>query len=151
MTKYRVQAHADLRAEMKAVARGDKKAPKDAAVTSFESADVLLRLLTPENRALLKMIRDEKPQSVADLARISHRAGPDLLRTLGKMEVFGLIELLVAGNRKVPVSRVTRLSVQIDRSRKMINWRLPNKYVIRAPTAMLLRSPGARITLIVSF
>ena len=114
MTKYKVQSHADLRAEMKAVARGERSAPADAASMSFESAEVLLRLLTKENRELLKMIRDLKPESVADLARMSSRAQPNLLRTLGKLAAFGLIEMRSSGNRRMPITKVKRLSVRID-------------------------------------
>lgn len=114
MSKYKIQSHKDLREQMKAVARGDEPAPADAAKASFESADVLLRLLTPENRELLRIIHDERPQSVADLARRTRRAEPNLLRTLGKLEAFGLIEMQPDGRRRVPVSRVRKLSVEID-------------------------------------
>lgn len=114
MTEYKIQSHKDLRNEMKAVARGEKPAPADAARTSFESAEVLLRLLTPENRMLLRLIRDERPQSVADLARLSKRAEPNLLRTLGKLEAFGLIEMQSEGRRRIPISRISKLSVEID-------------------------------------
>ena len=114
MTGYKIQSHKDLRNEMKAVARGEKPAPADAARRSFESADVLLRLLTPENRMLLRLIRDERPQSVADLARLSKRAEPNLLRTLAKLEAFGLIEMQTGGRRRIPVPLVHKLSVEID-------------------------------------
>lgn len=114
MTKYKVQSHKDLRAEMKAVVRGEKPAPADAAVASFDSADLLLRLLTKENRELLRLIRDRNPQSVAELARMSHRAQSNLLRTLGKLEAFGLIEMMASGNRRMPVSKVKRVSMRID-------------------------------------
>lgn len=112
--KYKIQSHADLRAEMKAIARGKKAAPANAAAPSVESAEVLLRLLTKENRDLLRMIRDGKPESVSDLARMSNRAQPNLLRTLGKLEAFGLVEMKVSGNRRVPTTKATRLSVRID-------------------------------------
>jgi predicted transcriptional regulator len=114
MTEVKIQRHKDLREQMKAVARGEKPAPADAAGPSFESAEVLLRLLTPDNRKLLRMIRDEHPQSVAELARLSNRAGPNLLRTLGKLEAFGLIEMTTSGNRRIPTSKIKRLSVEID-------------------------------------
>jgi len=114
MTGYKVQGHKSLFSEMKAVARGEKPAPVDAAMPSVESAEVLLRLLTKENRELLRLIRDSKPQSVADLARMSHRAQPNLLRTLNKLEAFGLIEMRASGNRRVPISKVSSLSVRID-------------------------------------
>ena len=68
MTDYKIQSMADLEAEMRAAARGEKAPPEGAAQPSVKSADVLIRLLTPENRDLLKTIRDEHPRSVADLA-----------------------------------------------------------------------------------
>lgn len=99
---------------MKAVSRGEKPAPADAARPSFESADVLLRMLTPENRSLLRIIRDEHPESVANLARLSKRAESNLLRTLAKLESIGLIEMKAVGRRRMPVSRVNVLRVEID-------------------------------------
>jgi predicted transcriptional regulator len=114
MTSFKIKRHKQIREEMKAVARGEKPAPADAATPSFESAEVLLRLLTPENRDLLKIIRDKRPQSVADLARLTHRAGPNLLRTLAKLEAIGLIEMKSAGKRKIPVSIVRKVRLEID-------------------------------------
>jgi predicted transcriptional regulator len=64
MTEYKIQSVNDLEAEMRAVARGKKPAPADAAQTSFESVEALIRLLTPENRKLMAIIRDRKPQSI---------------------------------------------------------------------------------------
>lgn len=56
---------------------------------AVESVEALMRLLTPENRELLRVIRDDRPDSVAALARITHRAGPNLTRTLGKIGSSG--------------------------------------------------------------
>jgi predicted transcriptional regulator len=114
VTIFKIKTHRELREEMKAVARGERPAPADAAQPTFESAEVLLRLLTPENRVLLRIIRDERPQSVADLARLTQRAGPNVLWTLAKLEAIGLIEMQTAGNRKIPVSRVYKLRLEID-------------------------------------
>ena len=68
-----------LEAEMRAVARGEAAAPADAHLPSVKSAEALLRLLTPENRSLLRTIRNSKPQSVAELARLTSRAEPKSL------------------------------------------------------------------------
>jgi predicted transcriptional regulator len=110
----KVQRFKDLITEMRAVARGEVGAPPDAAMPSVESAEALLRLLTPDNRSLLRTIRDVKPQSVAELARLTNRAEPNLLRTLGKLEAFGLLETRSIGRRRVPTTLVGMLRVDID-------------------------------------
>ncbi|HXT79797.1 MAG TPA: hypothetical protein VN702_09540 [Acetobacteraceae bacterium] len=99
---------------MRAVARGECLAALDAAHASIESAEALLRLLTPENRNLMKVIRDKKPQSVAELARLTKRAESNLLRTLAKLEAFGLIEMKTVEHRRVPTSTIGKLRVEID-------------------------------------
>jgi predicted transcriptional regulator len=104
----------DLMAEMRSVARGDKPAPPGAALPSVESAEILLRLLTQDNRSLLRTIRDAKPQSVADLARLTNRATPNLLRTLAKLEAFGLIEMHTVNRRRIPVAKPQTLQIDID-------------------------------------
>jgi predicted transcriptional regulator len=110
----KIQSTKALFAEMRAVARGEIPAPADAAAPSVESAEALLRLLTPDNRGLLRLIRDARPQSVAELARLTHRATPNLLRTLAKLEAFGLIEIKTINRRRVPIARAARLRLEID-------------------------------------
>ena len=60
-----------------AVARGERSAQADAAKWSFNSVEALVRLLTPENRQLLALIRDRKPKSVAELVQMTGRAQPE--------------------------------------------------------------------------
>ncbi len=114
MTQFKIQSLQDLAEEMKAVARGEKPAPADAATVSFESADALLRLLTPENRELLRIIRDEKPQSVSELSRRTKRAGPNLARTLDKLEAMGLVEMRGEERRRIPIAVASKFKVEID-------------------------------------
>jgi predicted transcriptional regulator len=114
MTTYRIQSHQSLRDEMKAVARGERPAPQDAALPSFNSVEALMRLLTPENRRLLAVIRDRQPQSVAELAAITGRAAPNLTRTLAKLEAVGFVRMRTVARRKVPTAAVRTLRVEID-------------------------------------
>ena len=114
MTKYKVQNLRSLRDEMKAVVRGERAAPADAAKPSFNSVDAMVRLLTPENRRLLALIRDRKPQSVAELVKMSGRAQPNLTRTLAKMESAGFITMKAVGRRKAPSVAVKKIVVEID-------------------------------------
>ena len=99
---------------MKAVARGGRSAPADARKPSFNSVDALVRLLTPENRQLLALIRDRKPQSVAELVEMSGRAQPNLTRTLAKMASAGFITMKAVGRRKAPSVAVKKIVVEID-------------------------------------
>ena len=111
----KVQSFASAMAEMKAVARGEKEAPADAAAPSVESIDVLARLLTPENRDLLRMIKEERPESIAALEKLSGRKGPNLIRSLNKLEAVGLLQITKEKGRRVPRSTVRKkLVVEID-------------------------------------
>jgi predicted transcriptional regulator len=114
MTGYKVQDLSALEDEMRAVARGERVPPADAAAPSFESVEALARLLTPENRRLLALIRDCRPQSVTALADLAGRAEPNLLRTLEKLRAAGLIRLEQHGRCKVPVTVIGRIVVEID-------------------------------------
>ncbi|HMA73969.1 MAG TPA: response regulator [Xanthobacteraceae bacterium] len=110
----KIQRMTELEAEMRKVARGEIAAPAAAAEPSVESAEALIRLLTPENRSLLRTIRDAKPQSVAELARLTRRAEPNLLRTLGKLQAFGLLEMRTVDRRRVPTPVIAMLHLDID-------------------------------------
>mgnify|MGYP001548182768 FL=1 len=96
-------------------ARGERPAPDDAARPSFTSVESVVRLLTPENRALLALIRDRQPHSVAALAAMSGRAQPNLTRTLAKLEAAGIVAMTSAGGRrKVPSVTARKITVEID-------------------------------------
>jgi predicted transcriptional regulator len=114
MKRAKVQSLQSLREEMKAVARGERPAPPDAAKPSFNSVEAVVRLLTADNRRLLALIRDRKPQSVAELVEITGRAQPNLTRTLAKLEAAGFIRMKTVGRRKAPSVAVKRIVVEID-------------------------------------
>lgn len=102
MTTYRIQSLDSLYQEMLAVARGEREAPPHASEPSVHSAELIVRVLTPENRELLATIRERRPASVSQLAEWTGRAGPNLGRTLEKLEGVGLIEYEREGRRKAP-------------------------------------------------
>lgn len=114
MRGYRIQDLGSLEREMRAVGRGERPAPPDAGKPSFNSVEAIVRLLTPENRQLLAIIRDRKPQSVAELAQMTGRAQPNLTRTLAKLEAAGFISMKAVGRRKAPSAAVKKIVVEID-------------------------------------
>ena len=114
MKRYRIQSLESLEREMRAVARGERTAPAGAAKPSFNSVEAVVRLLTPQNRKLLAVIRDRKPGSVAELGQITGRAQPNLTRTLAKMEAAGFIKMKAVGRRRAPSAAVRKIVVEID-------------------------------------
>lgn len=114
MKRYKIQRLPSLEKEMRAVARGQRPAPADAAKPSFNSVDALVRLLTPQNRRLLALIRDRKPESVAELVQLTGRAQPNLTRTLAKLEAAGFIRIKAVGRRKAPSATIKKIVVEID-------------------------------------
>ena len=113
--RLKIQSMKELKAEMRSVVRGERKAPADAGRVSFESVEAVMRLLTPENRQLLAMIEQKKPASVADLAALVGRAEPNVSRTLGKLVAAGFVRLKPgAGKTKKPEVAIHRLTVDID-------------------------------------
>ena len=116
MRKAKVQGLRALREEMKTVARGERRAPSGSYRPSFNSIEAVVRLLTPDNRRLLALIRDRKPQSVAELGAMTGRAQPNLSRTLAKLEAVGFIRMKSVGRRKTPSVAVKRIVVEIDPS-----------------------------------
>jgi predicted transcriptional regulator len=114
MSSAKIQSLRSLRAQMKAIARGERPAPVDAARPSFNSVAALVRLLTPDNRQLLALIRDRKPRSVAELVEMTGRAQPNLTRTLAKLEAAGFITMKAVGRRKAPSVAIKRIVVEID-------------------------------------
>lgn len=113
--KMKIQYMQDMKKEMLSVARGERKAPADAAQISFESIDAVFRLLTRENRFLLATIDQKKPESVAELATLVKRAEPNVSRTLSKLEALGFVRLRQgAGKAKIPEVAIHRLMVDVD-------------------------------------
>jgi predicted transcriptional regulator len=114
MKSAKIQSLSSLREEMKAVARGKRVAPAAAGKPSFNSVEAVLRLLTPDNRRLLALIRDRKPQSIAELVSLTGRAQSNLTRTLAKLRAAGFVTMKTAGRRKAPSVTVEKIVVEID-------------------------------------
>ncbi|HYD70774.1 helix-turn-helix domain-containing protein [Azospirillum sp.] len=114
MTAVKIIGLDRLEADMRAVARGERAAPDYAGTTTCNSVEALTRLLTPENRRLLATIRDGRPQSVADLARLTGRAPSNVTRTLDKLAAAGLVTLRTEDRRRVPALAVRRIRIEID-------------------------------------
>lgn len=59
----------------------------------FTSWRQLAGVLSDENRALLRLMRDRQPRTLQELAELSGRAASNLSRTLRNLEQHGLVRL----------------------------------------------------------
>src|SRR3546814_11458404 len=83
----------EMKARTMRIARGEEKpAPSDPTVW-FASTESFARLLSAGNRELLRIIHEQEPGSLEELAQITGRATPNVSRTLKKMESFGLVHM----------------------------------------------------------
>ncbi len=83
----------EMRARVLAIARGDlKPRPGDPKVW-FTSMRSLAEVLSDENRALLRTIRETQPVSIASLAETTGRKPGNLSRTLKTMAHYGIVEM----------------------------------------------------------
>jgi len=80
-----------------------------------ESLDSFSKLFT-DNKDLIATIARENPKSVAALARMVHRDESNVSRTLGKLERFGIVELVSSetGRTKRPILVMEKVRFDLD-------------------------------------
>lgn len=64
----------------------------------FDSLKSVANVLSKENQQLLKVIAEQHPQSVTELAVLTGRAVSNLSRTLKTLESAGIVQLLKSNN-----------------------------------------------------
>jgi predicted transcriptional regulator len=67
------------------------------------SAEQVMRLISGRNVELLQMIKQLRPQSLAELARLSGRPTASLTRTLQRLSALGIVVMRQSkGREKIP-------------------------------------------------
>ena len=89
-----VMSLSDYKKRTIAIAKGEYQLQKDEPKIWFRSMKSLAHVLSEENQHLLKIIIDQKPQSVSELEPLTGRKANNLLRTLRTMEQYGLVNLV---------------------------------------------------------
>jgi predicted transcriptional regulator len=80
----------------------------------FPSMATMAAVLSEDNQALLRLIRDQRPKSLTELAQLTGRQVPNLSRTLRMMESYGLVTLKKSVREIKPVALATSFKVLID-------------------------------------
>jgi len=107
-----------------AVANGQYKPRSDEPKVWFESLKSMSQILSSENQDLLKLIIDQKPHSLAELEKISHRKKSNLSRTLKTLERYGIVELSKQEGRLVPKVIATDFTVEFG-----LHYSRPTQYL----------------------
>jgi predicted transcriptional regulator len=86
----------------------------DAGVR-FASLEAGAKLLSAKNRALLRIIVEREPKSVTELAAMTGRAEQNVLRTLNKLAMAGVVRLTCGeGRAKRPILAARKVHIEID-------------------------------------
>ena len=96
-----------IRERMLSIARGDCKPKSTDPKIWFTSMRSLAEVLSDDNRALLKVIQDSKPESISSLADITGRKPGNLSRTLKTMSNYGFVEMKRENRHVRPIVKVT--------------------------------------------
>jgi len=96
-----------IRARMIAIAKGEYKPKPGEPKIWFTTMKSVAEVLSDQNRALLKVIRETNPDSIAVLAKITGRQPSNLSRTLKTMSRYGLVDLKREKTHLRPVVKAT--------------------------------------------
>lgn len=80
----------------------------------FPSMATMAAVLSEDNVALLKIIKDRLPKSLTELAELTGRQVPNLSRTLRMMEGYGLVSLKKNVREVEPIALATRFKILIN-------------------------------------
>ncbi len=102
----------DFRATWKAVAAGKKVTPRKG--TYFTSLEAARKVLTPKRLQLLRVIRQGRPDSVYQLARLVGRDFKNVHADVQALAAYGLISLKKAQTgRRTSVPRVPFSAIEL--------------------------------------
>lgn len=91
--KVGIASYEEMKARTLAVARGQQRIRRSDPRIWFTSMESFAKVLSVRNRALLALIAEAQPRSLAELAKLSGRAKSNLSRTLKTMERYGLVQM----------------------------------------------------------
>lgn len=101
-----------IRMRVLAIAQGKYKPAEDEPKVWYTSFNAISQVLNPENVALLRLIDDERPQSVTELADISGRKKSNLSNTLKALSEKGFVRMEQGEGRSLkPVALYTDFEI----------------------------------------
>jgi predicted transcriptional regulator len=89
------------------------KAVKHRRAVYFANLKEMRRVLTERRLDILKTIRDQKPSSVYQLAKILDRDLKNVIQDLSYLQELGIVAITQTGVKKVPHFDYDRISIEV--------------------------------------
>jgi predicted transcriptional regulator len=93
------------------VARGQRVKKKTAVY--FSNITDLRKALTEKRLELLKIVKDRKPSSIYELARMVDRDVKNVIQDVGYLQEIGMIDVAETQDKKVPTVNYDVLSLEV--------------------------------------
>ncbi|MDX1585649.1 MAG: MarR family transcriptional regulator [Balneolaceae bacterium] len=94
------------------IAAGRYKPKRNEPKIWFSSVKSFSEVLNENNVRLLKIIEEEKPDSIKELSDLSGRAVSNLSRTLKTLERYGIVELTKNKKSLKPLAKATEFDIR---------------------------------------
>jgi predicted transcriptional regulator len=107
-----IASREQMKARTMAIARGEYKPAADEPKVWFTSMESLAQVLSTRNALLLTMIRQARPESIQELAKLTGRQPSNLSRTLRTMERYRFVKLEKSNGTIVPNVPYDRLAFE---------------------------------------
>jgi predicted transcriptional regulator len=88
-----------------------RKAMSGDPAVWFPSTESFARLLTADNRAMLRLIAERPPESLDELVELTGRAKSNLSRTLHRLASYGIVSIERRGRKIVPTLLCDRIEL----------------------------------------
>ncbi len=111
VTRIGIMSQEKIRERMLNIAKGVYKPEPNEPKIWFTSMRSLAEVLSDENRALLHIIKDIKPNSIKELSEATGRKSSNLSRTLKTLSNYGIVELIKESKQVKP--RVNTVNFEI--------------------------------------
>jgi len=117
--KIKIKSRADFDAELRSMAKAldDGRRVKKQDGFYFESIDAVRKVLTDNRLRVWRTVRDKKPKSISELARLLHRDFRVVHGDVSLLVEVGLIKLKKGkGNRgdtQIPISRADKIVLAV--------------------------------------
>lgn len=112
--KIGIMSREDFQKRSISIAKGEYKPKRGEPKIFFNSMRSLSEVLSDKNRQLLKIIAENQPETLAELAELSGRQPSNISRTLKTLEAYGIVETKKTSRSKRPIVKALDFDIQLS-------------------------------------